>query len=284
MKRTLILIITAALILSLAAACGKSESPVVLSAELTPAPTPEPTAEPTPTSAPLATTEEGPFPGGLDDDGRGPEEADYPDGPEGAPETAQLSSDAQHKANLFLSNFAEQFFGDYDYPNDGFVQMAVDFAHRWCKINSQGSISYETVDGTSWEVITLDRADEVVSRYFPYSLSDWHPDDIHSAYDGFLRDGKLYFPAADGEAHNRVAVADGISDDPTGTHTIWFTIYEIDLEEYWNDGVDPDYYWYTPLQAAEDPALSYVQSGTAVVTDGVWNGEKVYKLLSYETW
>jgi len=295
MKRVLVLLVTLALALGLFAACSKaapaapetsapfevSEIPAAEAPAPTEAPsqteTPAPTDAIAPTEAPLSTTEEGPFPGGLDDDGRGPDEDD-------SGTYVAMTADEQYKANIFLSNFAEQFFGNYSQLDEDHVAREVDFVHRWCKINRPGAIRYETVDGTPYEVIDFDEADGISDRYFPNPLSDWHPEEIHPTSHGFLRDRKLYFEAADGESYNHIAVAGDVRQDTDGTYYMDFTVYAVDLEEYYDRGVDSGYYRMTPAEAAASAHLSYVYTGTAAAQGGTWNGNSVYKLISYFIW
>ena len=287
MKRVFVLLLALTLALGLFTACGKqaqastaapeTSAPFEVLESLAPTEMPAPTETPAPTEAPLSTTEEGPFPGGLDDDGRGPDEDE-------SMAYVTMTPDEQYKANIFLSNFAEQFFGGYNQLDEDHVAREVDFVHLWCKINNRSAIRYETVDGMQYEVIDFDEADSISDRYFPNPLSDWHPEEIHPSSHGFLRDRKLYFEAADGEAYNRIAVVGDVRQDANGTYYMDFTVYEVDLEEYFDRGVDSGYYRMTPAEAAASGHLSYVYVGTAAAQGGTWNGNSVYKLTSYYIW
>ncbi len=245
--------------------------------------TPAPDAEtPTPAPAeetPLPVTEDGPFPGGLDDDGPGDLW-----GPQ-AVASVELTPDVQYRINLFLSNFAEQYFRDYSYFDINAAARAVDFAHIWCKVNASGRIEYANANGSSYETLTMSQVENVVSRYFPMKLSDYAFPDAYPPSDySFYRDGKFWFLAADGEAWNRIAVADSMTLLEDGTYSVHFSVYALSITEYFDYGVDRGYYRLSAADASEMFSLTRILYGSAVVEPGTWAGEDTYKLLDYHTW
>ena len=58
----------------------------------------------------------------------------------------------------------------------------------------------------------------------------------------------------------------------------------MDPVEYFERGVDSSYYRLSAAEASASPSLGYVCNGTAVVQTGYWNGQEVYKLLSWYKW
>lgn len=300
MKRILGPALAALVALSVLGGCSKtspaagesSAAPAepVTAAALTPGHSPEPTPAPEPTQETASAVAEakelplgeGYFPGGLDDDGRGADE--YED--ETVPvESIQMTPEQQYEANIFLSNFAEQSFADYTWLASDDVARMVDLVHTWCKINDQSAIGYETVDGTVYERLTLEQVSVRASRYFPYTIEAWDAETFYPASDdSFYRDGAFYFTAADGEAYNRFAVAEGMTLLSDETYVLRFAVYELDIETYFNEGLSSDYYRMTPEQAAAAPELTRVAEGEALTLPYSYRGRATFQLLEYSTW
>lgn len=313
MKRRSMLLLLFVLAFALLSGCRKTETvPVPVSDAFVPAgtaaptDTPAPTASPTPTASPVPRETEAPagteplsFPGGLDDDGRGPDETDDPyadyaggladDGPgEGAPypvRSVAMTPEQQKEANLFLSNFAEQYFGDYyETDDEAMISQVVDFAHIWCKINDRSAISYNELDGSVYEVMTLDQVNAVVNRFFPYRIGTFAAESLYSPTEhSFFRDGLFYYLAADGENYNRIAVADAMTLMSDETYFLDFTVYEIDWDTFFGfrDGIPRSYYEMTADQAGQAPELTPVAEGTALTIPHDWKGRASFQLLEY---
>lgn len=306
MKRSLALILIAVLLLCTASACTK-ENPELgpkpvsqsFSAEEseTPTPAPDPLIEPPPPSDEMPLIVDpgpGSFPGGLDDDGPGGEYAVYDEEDprfEGVTivENVELTAETQYEANVFLSNFAEQCFWFYCYDLDmgQFIDRIVDFAHIWYKINDYSAITYGQLDGHTYEILSADRFCEIAERYFPFEMTE---DTIETYFrpqeHSFYQDGRFFFDAADGEAYNRIAVADGITRLSDGSCVITFTEYDIDLNTYYSftGDIPLEYYELTPASAAERRDLTMTASGSAIVLPYDYNGRSTYQLIEYTVW
>ena len=236
------------------------------------------------------------FPGGLDDDGRGPEEEEIFDesGASGLSgltpvEFIALDGGKQYEANIFLSNFAEQganlYF--YDLDTSQILPSLVRFAHIWCKINDRSAITYSQLDGGTYEVLSLEKFQEVIGRFIPLnvtmeSVEYSYPPQAHS----FYQDGCFFFEAADGEAYNRIAVADSLALLDDGRYVLTFTEYEIDLDAYYSfeTGIPRSYYELSPFDASQHPYLTRIRDGYAIVTPYQYNGRSTYQLVEYTTW
>ena len=304
MKRALSLLLASLLALSLCAGCAKTES-AEAPAQTTSRPAngaadaeePSSAAE-IPEAAVIDDPAETSFPGGLDDDGRGPDEDAYYEPEEGAPGTMSgltpveffpLDGSKQYEANIFLSNFAEQGINLYFYDLDmsQILPSLVHFAHIWCKINDQSAITYGQVDGVTYEILTFDRFRSVIGRYIPLNVTE---ESVEHSYTpqahSFYQDGKFYFEAADGEAYNRIAVADSLSQLEDGRYCLTFTEYEIDLDAYYSfeAGIPRSYYELTPFEASQHQYLTRIADGYAIVTPYQYNGRDTYQLVEYTTW
>lgn len=306
MKRALSLMLAVLLALSVCGGCTKKESPES-SAPATSLPTVETAsasaaeaASPAELPGPEAAGDpaETSFPGGLDDDGPGPGEEDPYEPEEGAPghmsglnpvEFFPLDGSKQYEANIFLSNFAEQGINLYFYDLDmsQILPSLVRFAHIWCKINDRSSITYGQVDGVTYEILTFDRFRSVIGRFIPLNVTEESAEQSYPPQDhSFYRDGKFYFEAADGEAHNGIAVADTLARLDDGRYVLTFTEYEIDLDAYYSFdfGIPRAYYELDPLSASQHQYLTRIRDGYAIVTPYQYNGRDTYQLVEYTTW
>lgn len=206
--------------------------------------------------------------------------------PEGTP--VILTGDMQYEANIFLSNFAEQYgFTSYR-VSDHDVQLLMDFAHRYAKINASANISYDR----QYEVITLDYANTVLDRFFGDSVTAGELQSFpaptysyDSSYHGpYYQNSRIYYDAADGATTTDFVVVDSVHAFPDGTYDMLFTKYEL-LDFYDSIGglaVTEDYYSMTPQQAAAAPDLQKIGEGFATVTPKSYNGRSTYQLIRYQ--
>ena len=206
--------------------------------------------------------------------------------PEGTPIT--FTGDMQYEANIFLSNFAEQYgFTSYDVAAHD-VKFLMTFAHRYAKINASGNLSYDR----QYEVMTLDYANTVLDRFFGESVSDSEmlsfpaPSySYDSSYHGpYYSSGLVYYDAADGATTTDLVVVDSAHQFPDGTIDMLFTKYSM-LDFYDSIGglaVTDTYYSMTPDEAASDSNLEKIGTGWATVMPKAYNGRNTYQLIRYQ--
>ena len=241
----------------------------------------------------------GSFPGGLDDDGRGDDEYDGYDEEDDSwssglsfltpVEFLELDANRQYEANIFLSNFAEQgrciYF--YDLDMSQILPNIIDFAHIWYKINDRSAINYGQLDGETYEILTAEDALAVLHRYLILPVNEESFDRYYYPQEhSFYQDGCFFFDAADGEAYNRIAVADSLSLLDDGRYCLTFTEYEIDLEQYFDfeGGIPRSYYELDPYDASQHQYLTRVADGYAIVEPYQYNGRSTYQLCEYTAW
>lgn len=197
-----------------------------------------------------------------------------------------ISADMQYEANIFLSNFAEQYdFTDFDiYTYDG-LQM-VNFAHRFAKINELGAISYDGL----YEVVTLDYVQGVLDRFFGLylSASDYidFPAPTYSydtSYHGpYYKNGYFYYDAADGATFTHFAVVYKILSFPDGHLEMAFRRYDrLDFDTVGGLAVTDAHYHLSLAEAEADPNLLNIGNGYAKVYPKVYNGHNTYQLIEY---
>ncbi len=192
-------------------------------------------------------------------------------------EKITLSKDQQRRLNLFISNFVEQGFDDYEDTGD--VHRLAQFAYRWSRINRPADVE---VEGNYYR-ISLDTIQRVVKKYFGVKITERDLD----AYDWagikdeehFYQDGYYYNPAADGETYSSFAIVNYVSDNKDGTWTVNFKRYILDIEAYWdnNESVPKKYYAMTDAEAESDINADADYSGVATVR----REGSSYTLVSY---
>ena len=284
----LLIILLAAL---LTAACGRTET--------------EETAVPVPS---VDKTEAGPKPAAASAEEIHPFENTSPQGEqedtltENPAETGDpftLSETQQYAANLSLSNFSEQWFceiGTFDHYDsaDTSIAQLFSFAHLWAKINRPTELEYRD----SYETMTRETFFEIIGPRiaYPEDLQPIEGEDSSAAlgigtFDWnhcWYENGRFYYPAGDGESYNRFTVADEAYKLRDGTCRFRFTIYELDLDIYFDElGIPSKYYHLTPAEAAQLAAngtITAVHTGTAVCSPIYWqsSGREMYQLAYYE--
>ena len=210
-----------------------------------------------------------------------------------------LSATQQYAANLSLSNFSEQWFCEYpsfdrfDAADTSIAQL-FSFAHLWSKINRQSAIEY--ING--YETMTRENFYEIITPRidYPEGLQPVEGEDYSAAlgignFDWnhcWYENGRFYYPAGDGEAYNRFTVVDEAYRINDWTYRFRFTIYELDLDAYWDaQGVPSNYYHMSPAQAAQSAAagtITAMRTGTAICSPIYWqsSGLEMYRLERYD--
>lgn len=201
---------------------------------------------------------------------------------EGEITEVHMTSDQQYEANIFLSNFSEQGFGDYDSCAWSLDQL-VKFAYNFLHINHHNTLGYDD----NCYTFSLNEANQVLERYLGLSLSEGKAQEFYIDYgDGeraYYQNGEFYFPAADGDAYNYFSVVSSMEEAPNGIVIMYFDIYELDIEEYRASGsVDSNWYHVTADEAASSSNLTWISSGEAFAQPFNYNGRQTYQLLTYK--
>ena len=143
-----------------------------------------------------------------------------------------ITKDMQKKLNIFISNFAEQGMGSYDYGKEDMLQYGY-FAYKWSCLNNYSDVK---VDG-DYYCVSFETVQKVVEKYFGRKLDKAELEactdtDIHH---GFIKNGGYYMPAADGEAHTGFAVVTAMEDTGSDIYRMEFTIFDLDLDAYYDN-------------------------------------------------
>ena len=289
-KRTVVLLIILLAVL-LTAACEKAEMTAPVSAEVL---VDETEAKPKPAAA--SAEEIHPF---ENTSPQVEQEVTLAANPAETGDPFTLSETQQYAANLSLSNFSEQWFceiGTFDHydPADTSIAQLFSFAHLWSKINRPTEMEYR--DG--YETMTRETFFEIIGPRiaYPEDLQPIEGEDYSAAlgigtFDWnhcWYENGRFYYPAGDGESYNRFTVVDEAYRINDGTYRFRFTIYELDLDIYFDElGIPSKYYHLTPAEAAQLAAngtITAMHTGTAVCSPIYWqsSGREMYQLAYYE--
>ncbi len=199
-------------------------------------------------------------------------------------EEVNITSDEQYKLNIFLSNFSEQKYGEFD--DAGFGAAMAHFALDWTEINKPSDVKYENdrrmIDHSSVNII--------LQKYFDTNLEegDFYNADQDNPYGGTIEyDGEKGWytePAADGEmyANNSFTVvrdAQKIGGDWRNFLRVDFVIYALDTDEYDEHGIGKQQYCLSADEAAaqeKSGKLCLRKEGTAILCDAGSDGYKLY--------
>lgn len=181
-----------------------------------------------------------------------------------------MSTSERKKINIFLSNFSEVHFWDYDRYGDIDYYRLINFAYLHNAINT-GKIDYtEEKIGIAGET-----AAATVKKYLGVNLP------LKTTYDGYGRaweytDGWFWTEPEMGGLNAFFSIAHNMVDNGNGTYTVYFEVFSVDSA----DTTPSKCYEYTLAKAKLDCCYEY--SGTAVVKEKTYNGNKTYELISYK--
>ena len=204
--------------------------------------------------------------------------------PSPKPGPVTLDKNTLYRINIFLSNFSEQQVMPFTAATcaDDYLLRVVEL---YCKINHNSLISYSGGD----ECLSLADANTYMNRFFgrtvnppegaSYLLDAWN----EFKYSG----GYFRFPAADGGSFNRFTVVREMTANTDGTYTVEFQVFELDITEYWDKGMDSGLYWLSNDDVAalvSSKRVKPVQGGTAIVKDFKFNSVDTYQIIKYDVW
>ncbi len=183
------------------------------------------------------------------------------------------TQEERYKINVFLSNFSEQWFGDYSIENSDPEQL-ISFAFLWYLLNDQESLAFTDYHVT----LTLDQINKKVDRYFGLTISA--DEVVHSGYN--MQDNRIAEPYGIGESYPDFTVANEIIDNGDGTYLVQFKIYS--LKEAMSGGnrvTEKKWYYLTEEDASKSFALEYYASGHAIVKPYQKGSIDSYQLITY---
>ena len=194
----------------------------------------------------------------------------------------ELRGASLYWANIFVSDFVEQ--GMTSFPRDGGSDFELaHFVRLFCKINRQSAIRY--IDG--YETVGLDTVNELCRHFFGREI---YPSDSAQTSELWHMEwrsetGRFYAPAADGEAYNAFAVVRDCLQLPGGNVRLRYDVYTLNLDEYWQSGMDGALYYLSAAEAeamAKTGRITKTSSGWAEATPVQQEGRDGYYLIRME--
>ena len=197
--------------------------------------------------------------------------------------TDRLTAADRKNLNVFMSNFSEVFFNGYDEnaPEEEYDLLMFGYLHL--KLNDNSKLGYDNY----YYTISQADMDACLDRFFgvtvpPQDYSMYYQYEDYSYTDTIeFRNGAYYYPAADGEAYNYMTVVNRVESNGDGTFFVSFDVFDVDIEEYFDHGIDPRYYEMTPAEAFASGSLSHLDSGTALLRLVEINGRQTFQLVQY---
>ena len=192
------------------------------------------------------------------------------------PQPVTLTSSEQYEINLFLSNFSEQQFGNYDQATSTDEQL-LPFAFIYTSINRPDVQYYEG----SYTCMNLDDINYAYQRFFNKTFL---PEEGRTYAKYYLyENGKLKTPSASGASHGILTIVDSLTLNTDGTYNVTFKDYEFpEFNTGGNMIPSKDYYYMTAAQAESSSEMRCIATGTAVVQRKDPNKTNSYFLLKYD--
>ena len=232
--------------------------------------TPAPSAPPQ-TASPAPTLSASPTPSPVPSPAVNPEDI-----PEQVQEIQIMMDEAQqYEANIFLSNFAEQFFLSYRIDSATIAEL-VNFSYMYLCLNRAQDVSH---DDYGFDVVSFDTVKETVIRFFAISITEADTRDYPNNDLTHYADGNFYFMnkfIIRPEDYTYFAVADELYQEPNGAYCMTYHIYS-------NDAGVQDVYHLTPAQAGNTKGISVKGEGTAIAVGYSYNGHSTYQLAACST-
>ena len=176
-----------------------------------------------------------------------------------------LTDEMQKDLNLFLSNFAEQFFEYYDYGHPD-AERLIQFSFSFSWINKRSNIEEEN---TMYRM-GVDKVKTVLNKYFVTVLRD---DELYGAggpiprYSFYQEKEYFYFPPPGGVMYNAIAVVEQAENSGNDQLVLYFKTYVLDPEIYrdYNGVIPQRYYALSKREADQTQYLTEDRDGMAVV-------------------
>lgn len=185
------------------------------------------------------------------------------------------------RINIFLSNFSEHGFERYP-AGDETNYIMLQYLCTYANINKPEIIQYD--GNTSSFVISRSNADATLMRFFGTTVTPTGSNQTFTNYFGetiTFQNGSFYYPAASGESYAYLTIANEMYTNGDGTYQVYYTVYELNPDIYYESGIPDSYYTMTSSEAATDNNLTGCYNGEAVVTDYASGNFLSYQLCSY---
>ena len=207
--------------------------------------------------------------------------------------TESLTPEDCYRINRFMSLFAQYDFDSYDVNALDEEYDMLYFCFHYLNQYVGEVLNIETIDDDYFYTISEDDMNNCLERFFgttvpaqDYSVDYYYVDSGEFAFTDsiYFLDGAYYFVAGAGENYPYITIVYAVTAIEPGLYEVYFNIFELDIEEYYDYGIDESYY----AMAGEDPwyidTFTYYGSGYGTIRDYNEYGESGYQLISYTLW
>ena len=199
-----------------------------------------------------------------------------------ADNSIKIDADTQYKLNLFLSNFSESFFGEWESGNSRYATFdRIHFIFSWYNLNKYDQIKFSSDYDA---MLTFEQVNEKHQRFFGESLSRPSDGTRYTNEYGeriYFENGYFVTPWGVGDSHADFTVVRSMTDNGDGTYTVEFDVYT--AEDYNGGGdhlTDDSYYHLTPDNVTRKN-VTYQYSGRAIVVPYKNGSIDSYQLKAY---
>ncbi len=183
-----------------------------------------------------------------------------------------MSASEHRSLNIFLSNFAESRFTEYNRKNEPDYYSLIGFAYTHNLINTK-----KTFFEGEYMGISEKNANATIEKYFGITVPKKTAVDDFSGREWEYSDGNFLSYAASGAAYGYFAVAESMVDNGNGTYSVAFDKFSAPSPL---DAVPSECYDCDVESALHD--YDYICSGKAVVKKKTYNGKETYELVKYQ--
>lgn len=174
------------------------------------------------------------------------------------------NSISQEAINRFLSNFCEQYFGDFYDSNYNDAQL-IDFTWTWTQLNRPEDMTYSE----GYQCLPATNVADIISRYFGLNVT-------HQSTDWITYSNKQYSAGASNPpTETEIAIVDSVNNNGDDTYTVDFTRYSC------NGSPENIFYSYDSYTAKNSQSLQHSGTGRAVIKP---NGKSGFTLIEYKTY
>lgn len=198
------------------------------------------------------------------------------------PGATGIDADTQYKLNLFLSNFSESFFGDWEAGNSRYATFdRLMFVFSWFNLNKHDQMKF-SADYDA--MLSYEQVNERLERFFGEGISRPSEGTRYTSEYGariYFENGYFTTPWGEGDSHADFTVAKSMKDNGDGTYTVEFDVYT--AEDYATGGdhlTDESFYKLTP-ENVTGRNVTYQYSGHAIVRPYKNGSIDSYQLEAY---
>ncbi|MCR4788509.1 MAG: hypothetical protein K5888_07980 [Lachnospiraceae bacterium] len=196
-----------------------------------------------------------------------------------------ITEDMQYEANIFISNFVEQYQNGDEYHSisyDSDVYKLVRFVTDYYDLND-----FEQLEGSYLNELSLKKVNKELDRFFGIKLTEDQAAEFYNdeyATTEYYEDGVFHFINGDGDPKEDIAVVYEMNELSDGNYEMNFFVYSPDLD-YLDEGGETYHLTSKEAMSLRDKKdLYWKAKGTAYVKPHKYNNRNTYQMISMEVY